>query len=875
MLKKSATFMAVVGAILMLPGLADISAQATDPAPIFPVLTGWAQQGEVQRYRADNLYEYIDGAADLYLTYDFQELQVAEYHDTKSASVVIEIYRFNTADQAFGIYSQERPGQWEYLTMGAQGYQEGPMLNFISNNYYVKISGSDIPDTATSVIKLIAAKTAEQLGGNPGLPRELKCFPAADLRLFSEKFINRNFLGYQFLHSGFVADYGIADRTYKLFIIKGQDKKDCAGMVQELRKKSTGQIVPVAEGDYLFTDPYLGTMLLTWRESYIWGVIGLQDVITRNLQSAALGKNIQRLWQSSAPVLQQGLEMGITFPAERDTIETSQIRLAAWVSDTAATVIIDNKVLPVYPSGAFVSLLDLRPGWNKFLLSARLDSSTITDSLKLYRSPPIPALAEVPTTFSPNFFIPADDLIFYIPDQITVQFMGSPGGSAGFKINDLIDDPLPMVELDPDESNGIKGLYRGIYLIQPGKYCEQEPLIFYLRGKDNKQKKWKTERLITVYQTGQPYLVETADESSLIYYQPDSEIFLELPRGIRLELIADYGRWLKVRIGSARSGYIRTAAVQRIGYGADLLQARCHGFSSRISNDWLTCTFDISRKVPFQLRQSLEPQSLELTFYNTNMQDEWSILPENDNLNNPDSSFLKNFEWQQTTDGALQIRFLLNTRQQWGFRGGYDNKSFKLMIRRPPVIRADNPFKNLIIALDAGHGGEQLGAVGATGYTEKEANLIYADFLAQLLTQAGARVILTRSADTTLTLKTRADLARQNNAHLLIWLHNNSTGANRDPLAVRGASTYYTQQQGQSIAQYVYPELLKLGLAPQGRVHRSYFITRQSDMIVFLVEGAFLSHPQDEIFLLNKDNLRKLASAVFRGLQKFLNTLAE
>ena len=867
--------MILVCAILFVTGLAGTPVRAADSAALFPVLTGWAQQGEIQLYRADNLYEYINGAADLYLTYDFQELQVAEYQNARSAAVVIEIYRFNTADQAFGIYSQERPGQWEYLTIGAQGYQEGPMLNFISNIYYVKISGSDIPDSATAVIKLIATKTAEQLGGNPGLPLELKCFPAADLRPYSEKFINRNFLGYQFLHTGFLADYGIADRAYKLFIIKGQDKKDCAGMVQELRKKNTGQIVPVAEGDYLFTDPYLGTLLLSWRESYIWGVIGLQDVITRNLQLAALNNNIKRLLQTSAPVLQQGLEIGMTFPADRDTIETAQIRLAAWVSDTSARVTLDNKVLAVYSSGAVVSLLDVRPGWNKFLLTARLDSVTVTDTLQLYRSPPLPALAEIPTAFSPHFFMPADNIVFYAPDQITVQFMGSPGGSASFKINDLTDDPLPMVELDSDESNGIKGLYRGIYLIQPGKRCEQEPLIFYLRGKDNKQKKWKTERLITVYQAGQPYQVETADESNLVYYQPDSEIFMELPPGIRLELIATYGRWSKVRIGSVRYGYLRTSSLKKTGYGAELPQARCHGFRSRINHDWLTCTFDISRKVPFQIRQSLTPQTLELTFYNTTMQDEWSILPENDNLNNPDSSFLKNFEWQQTADGALQFRFFLNTRQQWGFRGGYDGESFKLMIRRPPVISPDNPFKNLIIALDAGHGGEQAGAVGATGYTEKEANLIYADFLAQLLAQAGARVILTRSADTTLTLKTRAELARQNNAHLLIWLHNNSTGASRDPLAARGTSTYYTQQQGQTIAQYVYPELLKLGLAPQGRVHRSYFMTRQSDMIVFLVEGAFLSHPQDEIFLLNKDNLKNLAAAVFRGLQKFLNTLAE
>ncbi len=352
MLKRPLAAITAVCAALCLLFIADISAVPADLSTLFPILTGWSQQGEILKYKADNLYEYINGAADLYLTYDFQELQVAEYHNGKNASIVIEIYRFNNTDQAFGIYSQERPGEWDYLSIGAQGYQEGPMLNFISGNYYVKISGSDIPDSATSVINLLAVKTAEQIGGNPCLPLELKCFPATDLRPYSEKFINRNFLGYQFLHSAFVADFGIADRGYKLFIIKGQDKKDCAQMVQELRKNSTGQIIPVAEGNYLFTDPYLGTMQITWRESYIWGAIGLQDIITRNLQWVALGNNIQRILKTASSVLHQGLKLGITFPADRDTLETSRVRLAAWVSDTDATVTLDKTVLPVYPSGA-------------------------------------------------------------------------------------------------------------------------------------------------------------------------------------------------------------------------------------------------------------------------------------------------------------------------------------------------------------------------------------------------------------------------------------------------------------------------------------------------------------------------------------------
>jgi N-acetylmuramoyl-L-alanine amidase len=871
MLKKSPASPIIFYLVLFMLMVKVLFSRTADTTSVFPMPRGWSPQGELQIYTADNLYEYIDGAAELYLTYDFQELQVAEYHNSQKASVIMEIYRFDTADQAFGIYSQEKPGDWDYLSIGAQGYQEGPILNFISQKYYVKISGTDMPDSAVGVITTFARQTAQNIGGTPRLPPELQCFPATGMRPHSEKFINLNFLGYPLLHTAFTADYGRPDSAYTLFIIKGRDKIDCAQMVQELQKKSTGPASTNLEGDYVFNNPHLGILRMTWRGSHIWGILGVPDTIIGKQQQVMLGNNLQSLLTNSA--VAQRLTMNITFPVNGDTIETSRIRLAAWISDTNATVTLNTKMLPVYPSGAFVSLLELAPGWNRFLLAGRLDSMLVSDTLQLFRIPPLPALPEQPTAFGRQYLLPADDMIFFGADQLTVQFLGSPGGSARFEIDNLIDDPLPMVELNSEESSGMRGLYRGIYRIRPGDRCEKEPVIFYLRGRDKKQKKLKSERLVTVDQSGQPYLVETGDESNLVYYQPDGEIFLDLPRGIRFELIADYGRWLKVKIGSTRSGFIRAAAVKKIGYGSVIPQARCTGFNSRLAGDWLTLTFNISHQVPFQLRQSSIPQSVELTFYDTNMQDEWSLLPENDFLISPDSSFLKNFEWLQTADGALQFRFFLNTRQQWGFRGWYDEKNFNLLIRRPPVINPDNPFKNLIIALDAGHGGEQSGAIGATGYTEKAANLKYANFLAQMLEEAGAKVFLTRTADTTMTLKARADIARQNNAHLLVWLHNNSTSASRDPLAARGASTYYTQQQGQSFAQFVYPQLLRLGLAPAGRVHRSYYMTRQSDMIVFLVEGAFLSHPEDEIFLMDENNLKSLAGAVFQGMRNFLITL--
>ncbi len=118
------------------------SVQGKEKVDLFPPLSGWKGPVAFQTFSPETLYEYINGAADLYLKYDFQELQVAEYHGTGKASLTIEIYRHRTPTHAFGIYSQERNPQAQFLPLGVQGFREEGLLVFVSGNFYVKITGS-------------------------------------------------------------------------------------------------------------------------------------------------------------------------------------------------------------------------------------------------------------------------------------------------------------------------------------------------------------------------------------------------------------------------------------------------------------------------------------------------------------------------------------------------------------------------------------------------------------------------------------------------------------------------------------------------------------------------------------------------------------
>ena len=242
----------------------------------FPEMSGWEQPEKPQLYSPETLYECIDGAADLYLSYEFQELSVAEYRDAQKASVTVEVYRHTTPTQAFGIYSQERLASAKLLDIGAEGYQEPTVLNFVTGSYYVKINGYNTGAEDERTLLAFGRKIEAILGGKTSPPDILSAFPQEGLKQHSEKFISKDFLGYSFFHSGFTADYELSGKTFKIFVIEGKDRDDCRGMIENYLKK-TGSQGEVAERLYRLKDPYHGEVDLLWKGRFIWGILGLDD----------------------------------------------------------------------------------------------------------------------------------------------------------------------------------------------------------------------------------------------------------------------------------------------------------------------------------------------------------------------------------------------------------------------------------------------------------------------------------------------------------------------------------------------------------------------------------------------------------------------
>ncbi len=235
----------------------------------FPEMDGWKQSGDLQTFTPKDLYEYIDGASDLYLSYDFQELDVAEYQNEKKAAVTVEVYRHQTPDDAFGIYSQERFPKAAFLAVGAQGYGEKDFFNFVSGPYYVKISSYKLEAGGHEILLSFARKVAENLGQKGGLPSMLKSFPEEGKVANSEKFIAKKFLGYPFLHSAFTADYTLSEKTFQIFIIDRGDRNECGRMIEKYLQELGQAPTNAVERRLTLSDPHHGMVDLWWKEGRI------------------------------------------------------------------------------------------------------------------------------------------------------------------------------------------------------------------------------------------------------------------------------------------------------------------------------------------------------------------------------------------------------------------------------------------------------------------------------------------------------------------------------------------------------------------------------------------------------------------------------
>ena len=184
-----------------------------------------------------------------------------------------------------------------------------------------------------------------------------------------------------------------------------------------------------------------------------------------------------------------------------------------------------------------------------------------------------------------------------------------------------------------------------------------------------------------------------------------------------------------------------------------------------------------------------------------------------------------------------------------------------------PVCRAGAGAGGPLVCIDPGHGGEDPGAV-CNGVEEKVVNLDIALRTRPLVEAMGYRVIMTRTADITLSLQERCDIANNAGADIFVSIHNNAYLSTSE-----GTETfcYYDSEEGRRLATLIHNEVIsRIKLTNRGVKEAGFYVLKHTDMPAALLEGAFLTNPEEAELLQDPAFRQKIAEGVAEGINNYL-----
>ena len=342
--------------------------------------------------------------------------------------------------------------------------------------------------------------------------------------------------------------------------------------------------------------------------------------------------------------------------------------------------------------------------------------------------------------------------------------------------------------------------------------------------------------------------------------------------------------------------------------------ARMRGVEVAADDTGAAISLHLSAKVAYRITTTKSPARIALTLRHARAA-AGLVLP-------PAQGVVTGISSQQQSNGDLRLTIFVDRSLPVHLKWDASNPAAATLVVRvdsgrrlvQAVHAPRESGRDVVVAVDAGHGGEDPGATGHSGVHEKDVVLAIAAALARRInSEPGMRAILTRDRDEFLTLRERIRRARAANADLFVSVHADSIANS----AVSGSSVYVLSERGATneaarwlaerenaadlkggvslsdkdrtlasvlmdlsqaanisasmlAAQIVIGALQSVGLVRKPQVQQAQFVVLKSpDIPSMLVETAYISNPAEERRLRDPTQQAALAAAIFTGLRGY------
>jgi hypothetical protein len=282
--KVSLSILIMWGVAMMACGGEKTGSQGIQCASFLPdslIQGGIERSSEIRTYTGESLFEYIDGGAELYHDYGFVEVATANYGQA-GIEAIVDIYGFDTADHAYGLYASFRPPDPEPAPLGAEGFSTSSTIDFVKGKYVIRLIGFDESAETRKLLESLAALIDGGLPGDDYLPGSFSLFPPDSVIAATDMVYVKSFLGHDFLTDVYVRKYLVNSDSLTLFLTEDGDGGKFGRWI-ELGMMDGSAIpgsddLPFDEGRvFELNHPRYGTIICGSRSGYLIGVMGYKD----------------------------------------------------------------------------------------------------------------------------------------------------------------------------------------------------------------------------------------------------------------------------------------------------------------------------------------------------------------------------------------------------------------------------------------------------------------------------------------------------------------------------------------------------------------------------------------------------------------------
>jgi len=213
----------------------------------------WVRQGDPVTYDRETIFDYINGAGEVYRSYAFSHVDVERYQRPDGEGVTVEIFDMGSPHEAFGVFSYAREDEAEGIGAGFE--RKGSILCFWQDRYYVCVAADQQHGDSSLLLEEVARGISDHLppGGEP--PPLVASLPPEGLIPFSDRYFHlHQTLNYNYylvrenvLHLSAETDAVLAryvpGSTY-LVLVQYENEASAGAALSSFR----GAVTPAAEG---------------------------------------------------------------------------------------------------------------------------------------------------------------------------------------------------------------------------------------------------------------------------------------------------------------------------------------------------------------------------------------------------------------------------------------------------------------------------------------------------------------------------------------------------------------------------------------------------------------------------------------------------